>query len=69
MSDWTHPICMKCWRQKEEGRTPQRYVNDDLEHCCFCGDVTQDGIYVRHDPTDPNLRCRGEHDPEEMFIG
>ena len=52
MSEWTHPICMNCWKRDKDGRTPTRVVDSDLEHCCFCGDVTQDGIYVRHDPTE-----------------
>ena len=60
---------MKCWRRDKDGRTPQRMTNAELEHCCFCGDVTQDGIYVRHDPEDPKLKCGGKHDPQEMFVG
>jgi hypothetical protein len=39
-----------------------------MDICCFCGVANQEGIYVRHDPTDLELKCGGEHEPE-MIIG
>jgi hypothetical protein len=33
------------------------------ETCCFCGEVTSAGIYVRHDPYE--LRCQGNHPGDE----
>lgn len=43
-------------------------VDASHEACCFCGQMNQDGIYMRHDPTDPKLKCHGNHEPE-MICG
>ncbi len=67
MSEWTHNICDRCWRRREPNRTPV-LGEMGVEICCFCGDATQAGIYVRHDPKDPMLKCGGEHEPE-MIVG
>lgn len=68
MSAWGHNICMKCWKRREPGRAPVRFTEADLERCCFCGDMTQDGIYTRLNPNDDALQCGGEH-PDEMVAG
>lgn len=39
-----------------------------LESCCFCGNKHESGIYIRHDPKDPTLKCGGEHE-DEMNVG
>ncbi len=39
-----------------------------LESCCFCGSKHESGIYIRHDPKDPALKCGGEHE-DEMNVG
>lgn len=68
MSEWTHPICPKCWKRRQSRVKPLKVVDPPMEHCCFCGDATQDGIYTRHDPADPKLKCGGDHEPE-MIVG
>ncbi len=46
--------------------TPVRVVDPDapptVELCCYCGSLTIMGIYVRHDPEDDVLVCKGEHE-------
>ena len=74
MSRWTHAICAPCWNQQhpELGlpasaaggfltRVREQYRVD--ETCCFCGEVTSAGIYVRHYPYE--LRCQGNHPGDE----
>jgi hypothetical protein len=39
-----------------------------LESCCFCDCKHESGIYLRHDPKDPALKCGGEHE-DEMNAG
>lgn len=50
MSDWTHACCNLCWLAREGERIPTRMRNPDEETCCFCGDLTESGIYVRENP-------------------
>lgn len=63
MSNWTHPICDPCWAEIAPGREPFRFLENsrELEVCCFCGDETESGIYVRHDPSRA-LHCTGHDD-------
>ena len=68
MSEWTHSICDRCWQRKRGRLKPIKVAEPPLEKCCFCGDVTQNGIYTRHDPTDPKLKCGGDHEPE-VIVG
>ncbi len=68
MSEWTHSICDKCWKRRQTRVKPITVAEPSLEKCCFCGDVTQNGIYTRHDPEDPKLKCGGNHEPE-MIAG
>ena len=56
MAEWNHLMCAACWNDDE------RHVNkavegawSEAEPCCFCGNPTTSGIYVRHDPT--KLEC------------
>ena len=64
MSEWTHSICGSCWKKSPRSKfEPIKVVDAPLEHCCFCGQVTQEGIYTRHDPADPKLKCGGKHEP------
>jgi hypothetical protein len=54
---WTHAQCEDCWAKAHpEGRVPVR-IRDTAhpEECCFCGNATTAGIFVRHDPRD--LSC------------
>lgn len=54
---WTHAICEPCWRKREPGRTPVRVLVGQEESCCFCGDPTREGIYVRSN--NKGLLCEG----------
>jgi len=50
VSDWTHAICDDCWDEKHPDRPAPRKGQGPIEHCCYCGDHTTSGIYVRDDP-------------------
>ena len=58
MSEWTHAICYKCWREREPGREPIRVTEPEDEACCYCGGVASAGIYRRDDPK--KMNCRHE---------
>ena len=60
MSAWVHAVCDSCWKASDS-REPHRVVKIVPENCCFCGEETRSGIYVRLDPANPKLRCQGEH--------
>ena len=61
-SRWEHSICESCWKARNPDRVPHRVIGDLLcrEFCCFCGDYTNSGIYVRQSPE--GLICMGIHD-------
>ena len=60
MSGWTHSCCEACWFRREgtfdeqdrllELRRPVRVAEPELEVCCFCGQATIFGVYVRAAP-------------------
>lgn len=58
--NWTHPICDKCWNKRHPNRPPYKVNFGTNEVCCFCQSTTNDGIYVREDPT--TVPCKGVHD-------
>jgi hypothetical protein len=70
VSEWTHSICERCWLHRHGGRVPTSLQADYriLESCCFCDRKHESGIYLRHDPKDPALKCGGEHE-DEMNAG
>jgi len=63
MSEWTHAICVNCWRGMEPNRQPVTIAIPSRvqERCCWCGDTTDAGIYRREDPA--VLMCG--HDEED----
>lgn len=61
MSCWTHVICGDCWEARNPERTAHRLRTPRTDVCCFCGQPTEFGAFIRHDPTDPDLTCKGEH--------
>jgi hypothetical protein len=67
MSRWNHPMCGNCWNEMRPGEIPYRvreeFRDEKPIRCCFCGKPHQSGIFVRHDPRDPLLVCKGEHEP------
>jgi len=65
--EWTHAICGKCWERLRPGQEPHRLTMPGLEPCCFCGMGTIEGIYVRWNPADAVLRCKGKHD-EAIYV-
>jgi len=58
---FNHAICDDCWGKREPKRDPVRIKDFKCMSCCFCGDPTVSGIYVRNDPKDEKLACKGEH--------
>ena len=66
MGQWNHAICEECWKKRKPGEEPVRIIGLVAELCCFCGNPTLDGIYVRQDPK--KTFCKGEaayHKKEE----
>jgi hypothetical protein len=59
-SRWTHAQCAGCWHREQGDRRPLTLALEarQMESCCFCGQQTYAGIYVRADPM--VLACRGE---------
>lgn len=50
---WTQPQCWRCWNAANPDHEPIRVMpdsSDDAERCCYCGEPTTAGIYVRADP-------------------
>ncbi len=58
-SPWNHSTCEPCWELANPGRFPVRIKPRLEEVCCFCGDKSTSGIYVREDPG--KVCCKGEH--------
>ncbi len=67
MSTWNHRQCGDCWMKAhpyEEGaqvQVPHQIIGLPSGTCCFCGNKSQLGIFVRHDPK--KLSCT--HKPED----
>lgn len=59
-SSWNHPICKTCWDAQNPGRPAVAVVNSETYSCCFCGQSTAGGIFVRKDPR--TLDCNGVHE-------
>lgn len=50
---WTQPVCSADWFKRNPNRgEPHRIVPEyaEEETCCYCGQLTTSGIYVRVDP-------------------
>lgn len=47
---WTQPSCQQCYSNRYPGMSPSKFTEPEAETCCFCGQETHDGIYVRLDP-------------------
>lgn len=76
MAEWTHCMCGDCWLQRNfkwtddggvEFRPPVTCKTDKTEICCFCGNKTVLGIFVRHDPA--TLTCGKRHGEEVDDVG
>lgn len=58
---WTHAQCWYCWEARNGTRTPHVLMRPEWENCCFCGNATKAGIYVRADPAALD-HCQGHDD-------
>lgn len=62
MSKWNHAICDSCWPSFNVRHMnldePYRVIARPDEVCCYCGEATNSGIYVREDPT--LVPCNGQ---------
>ena len=59
MSKLDHTMCDSCWEKKQPNREPVRLtISLKPLPCCFCGEPTQSGIFVRAHPT--VVKCRGK---------
>ena len=56
---FTHSICVKCWNRMKPSFHTTEQGGGPIEICCFCGEETREGIYVRAAPEEPG------HCPEE----
>lgn len=65
VSAWTHSQCGDCWFHEHGLAVPvrMRIQFRETETCCFCGAISTDGIYVRHDPRGLK-HCKGHADDE-----
>jgi hypothetical protein len=61
MSRWTHAICVGCWNARHPDRPASADANGRTEAhaCCFCGQQTTSGIFIREDPK--TVACAGVH--------
>jgi len=51
MSNWTQPLCERCWFSERPDEIPTRFIGQcTVERCCMCGLETIAGIFVRRDP-------------------
>jgi hypothetical protein len=63
---WNHAICEMCWYNRaadrgEPGREAVRLKEDHNRKCCYCGNDTTYGAFVREDPKSENLLCNKFH--------
>jgi len=67
MSNWTHAICVDCWNERNPNRQAVDIIDElaERETCCYCGNETTDGIYVRANPSEPKF-CN--HDKEVLSV-
>ena len=49
---WTQAACAECYNRERPGKVPTRMKPEyrETERCCWCGEDTRSGIYVRVDP-------------------
>jgi len=52
--NWNQIACVACWNANNPGREPFRAIGvaaiDGSDHCSWCGNPTNSGIFVRADP-------------------
>ena len=50
MVSYPHPICIPCYYART-GIALRPNTGGALERCCWCGEVTGSGVYVRGGPS------------------
>jgi len=57
---WRHVICRTCYAERQPGREPVALKPEfcEDERCCFCGEPTREGVYLRAPPEEPAF-CEG----------
>ena len=55
-----HQICDFCWHRLNGDRVPVRVRESEKMVCCYCGESTASGIYVRDLP---QPHCPGSEAP------
>ena len=58
---WTHAICGPCWKRREPNRDPVVLKDAATTVCCFCRELTSEGIFVREDPKKTLCKGKCEH--------
>ncbi len=49
---FTQAVCAPCWNERNPANhVIPGYTGGELETCCYCGNETLSGLYVRVDPT------------------
>ena len=61
MSKWTHRICPECWNAQHPDKPTSLGRGAGTDRCCYCGEDTAGGIFVRADPW--MVRCQGQGGP------
>jgi hypothetical protein len=62
MSRFNHITCDACYQAKHPGREPTLMKDIECQTCCFCGTLVLSVIWIRHNPADEKLICKGaEH--------
>lgn len=71
MSLWNHQMCGECWIEREVKsdiaashrviRCPVLLLDVPAGVCCFCGQRTRIGLFIRHDPKELSCKHPCEH--------
>jgi hypothetical protein len=56
----THLACYACYAEREPDRDPVRLGDQPEAVCCFCGQMTEDGVWYRADSKD--CVCPANHE-------
>lgn len=52
MMSWNQPLCGQCWYAENPKRNPHRFLVEEPQQCCMCGQETVAGIYIRRNPAE-----------------
>lgn len=57
MSNWSHLVCLPCWRLLKDMPRPPSLGGAPVQPCCICGKGTDSGIWIHWKPE--NIKCQG----------